>query len=227
MSQATPSQRRSGGSPTSKVKSTRSRSPAPNAAPIPAFCVNWRGYDLFDVKQHVFGHVGPANVPSEFCLQHIPVSPATHPALFASDFVISRLAGTHSLDPKWRTIPKLYSGHDISGHMFLLTMSVFFLAEQISLSLPLLYPSLEPVPGTVRYRASFLHEVVVKASMALLGVWFMMSWTTSVYFHTPFEKVTGFLAGLVAAYLIKLPIPILSRAPPPAPHVVPLDKPEI
>ncbi|CUA66796.1 hypothetical protein RSOLAG22IIIB_00244 [Rhizoctonia solani] len=167
------------------------------------------------------------NVPAEFCLQHLPVSPATHPALFASDFVMSRLAATHSPDPKWRAIPRLYSGHDISGHMFLLTMSIFFLAEQISLSLPLLYPSLEPVPGTVRHRASFLHEVAVKASTALLGIWFLMSWTTAIYFHTPFEKVTGFLAGLIAAYIIKLPIPIVSRAPPPAPHVVPLDKPEI
>ncbi|GAB1521304.1 hypothetical protein RhiTH_004397 [Rhizoctonia solani] len=167
------------------------------------------------------------NVPVEFCQQHTPVSPNTHPTLFASNFVLSRLAGTHSLDPKWRAVPTLYSGHDISGHMFLLTMSIFFLAEQISLSLPLLYPSLEPVPGTVRHRASFLHEVVVKASGALLGIWFLMSLTTAVYFHTPFEKATGFLAGLLAAYIIKLPVPILSRAPPPAPPIVPLDKPEI
>ncbi|KAJ1304617.1 hypothetical protein OPQ81_005759 [Rhizoctonia solani] len=106
-------------------------------------------------------------------------------------------------------------------------MSIFFLAEQLSLSLPLLYPSLEPVPGTIQHRASFLHEIVVKASSVLLGIWFMMSLTTAIYFHTPFEKATGFLAGLVAAYIIKLPILILSRAPPPAPHVVPLDKPEI
>ncbi|KAF8706129.1 Adenylosuccinate synthetase, partial [Rhizoctonia solani] len=167
------------------------------------------------------------NVPVEFCQQHTPVSPSTHPALFASNFVLSRLAGTHSLDPNWRAVPTLYSGHDISGHMFLLTMSIFFLAEQISLSLPLLYPSLEPVPGTVRHRASFLHEVVVKASGALLGIWFLMSLTTAVYFHTPFEKATGFLAGLLAAYIIKLPVPILSRAPPPAPPIVALDKPEI
>jgi hypothetical protein len=35
------------------------------------------------------------------------------------------------------------------------------------------------------------------------------------------------VAGLVAAYIIKLPIPVISRAPPPAPRVVPIDRPEI
>ncbi|ELU42607.1 Scs3p domain-containing protein [Rhizoctonia solani AG-1 IA] len=150
------------------------------------------------------------NVPVEFCQQHTPVSPNTHPTLFASNFVLSRLAGTHSLDPKWRAVPTLYSGHDIS------------------------------VPGTVRHRASFLHEVVVKASGALLGIWFLMSLTTAVYFHTPFEKATGFreyrflsqlvtrltqnsVAGLLAAYIIKLPVPILSRAPPPLDLFLTLD----
>jgi hypothetical protein len=131
-------------------------------------------------------------VPVEFCQLGQPVSPITHPALFAADFVASRLSETHSLHPKWRTVPKLYNGHDISGHIFLLTMSIFFLAEQISLSLPLIYPSLDPIPGTIRHRASPMHELTVKASIALLGIWFLMSLTTAMYFHTPFEKVTGF-----------------------------------
>ncbi|QRV93918.1 inositol phospholipid synthesis protein Scs3p [Ceratobasidium sp. AG-Ba] len=166
-------------------------------------------------------------VPTEFCEFRKPVSPITHPALFASELLTSRLSSTHSLDPKWHTVPKFYSGHDISGHIFLLTMSIFFLAEQISLSLPLVYPQLDPVPGTVQQHGSDLHRIVVKASMVLLSIWFLMSWATAMYFHTAFEKISGFLVGLLAAYLIKLPIPVLSRAPPPAPRVVPLEKPEI
>jgi hypothetical protein len=133
-----------------------------------------------------------ATVPVEFCQLGRPVSPITHPSLFASGLLSSRLHNTHSLDPKWHAVPKLYSGHDISGHIFLLTMSIFFLAEQISISLPLVYPWLEPIPGTVQQRGSELHKIIVKGSMALLGIWFMMSWTTAVYFHTASEKITGF-----------------------------------
>ncbi|KAG8698530.1 hypothetical protein FRC08_005865 [Ceratobasidium sp. 394] len=166
-------------------------------------------------------------VPVEFCQLGKPVSPVTHPLLFAADHLAGRLSSTHSLDPKWHAIPKLYSGHDISGHLFLLTMSIFFLSDQISTSLPLVYPWLDPVSGTVQQRGSELHKMAVKASMALLGIWFLMSWATAMYFHTAFEKISGFLAGLVAAYVIKLPIPIFSRAPPPAPRIIPLGKPDI
>jgi hypothetical protein len=133
-----------------------------------------------------------ATVPVEFCQLGQPVSPITHPTLFASGLLSSRLSHTHSLDPKWRAIPKLYSGHDISGHIFLLTMSIFFLAEQISISLPLVYPWLDPVPGTVQRRGSELHKIVVKASIVLLGIWFLMSLTTAMYFHNAFEKISGF-----------------------------------
>lgn len=166
-------------------------------------------------------------VPLEFCRLGTSVSPITHPALFAAGSLASRLSETHSLDPKWHAIPKFYSGHDISGHLFLLTMSIFFLAEQISISLPLLYPSLDPVPGTVQPRGSELHKIVVKASVALLGIWFMMSLTTAMYFHTPLEKISGFVAGLLATYIINLPIPTFSRLPAPAPRIVPAKKPVI
>ncbi|KAG9120090.1 hypothetical protein FRC07_004571 [Ceratobasidium sp. 392] len=168
-----------------------------------------------------------ATVPVEFCQLGKPVSPITHPALFASELLATRLSSTHSLDPQWHAVPKLYNGHDISGHIFLLTMSIFFLAEQISISLPLVYPWLDPVPGTVQQRGSELHKIAVKASIALLSIWFLMSWTTAMYFHTTFEKISGFLVGLLAAYVIKLPIPVFSRAPPPAPRIVPVEKPGI
>lgn len=131
-------------------------------------------------------------VPVEFCQLGQAVSPTTHPALFAADFVSARLSNTHSLDAKWRGVPKLYNGHDISGHIFLLTLSILFLAEQISISLSVIYPSLDPVPSKAQHHASPLHKFSVKASMGLLGIWFLMSLTTAIYFHTPFEKVTGF-----------------------------------
>ncbi|KAF8608535.1 hypothetical protein BDV93DRAFT_485716 [Ceratobasidium sp. AG-I] len=167
-----------------------------------------------------------AAVPVEFCQLSTLVSPITHPSLFTGSLA-SRLSETHSLDPKWRAMPKFYSGHDISGHIFLLTMSIFFLAEQISISLPLVYPSLDPVPGTVQPRSSELHKTVVKASIALLGIWFMMALTTAMYFHTAYEKISGFVVGLLAAYIIKLPVPTFSRAPAPAPRIVPVEKPQI
>jgi hypothetical protein len=81
----------------------------------------------------------------------------------------------------WRGRPRLYRGHDVSGHIFLLTLCIFFLADQIALSL-------KPRPAVM----SRIHATALNAALALLGIWWWMSLMTAVYFHTPMEKITGF-----------------------------------
>lgn len=63
-------------------------------------------------------------VPSELCYTRSTVSAATHPDLFAASLT--------PLADDWRQVPRLGRGHGVSGHMFLLTMSMLFLAEQVS-----------------------------------------------------------------------------------------------
>jgi len=72
-------------------------------------------------------------------------------------------------------------------------MSILFLADQFRSSLRIQKPS-------------FLHKLAVNMNLILIGIWFLASLTTSVYFHSPFEKFTGYLLGIVGFALTQLPL---------------------
>lgn len=110
-------------------------------------------------------------LPIEMCYTKSPISHLTHPTLFTDSFVPPR-AG-------WTATPRLRKGHDVSGHIFLLTMSILFLVDQLRPSLRLRVRTLS-------------HTVAVVANVALIGLWLFASYTTSLYFHSPAEKVSGF-----------------------------------
>ena len=63
--------------------------------------------------------------------------------------------------------------------MFLLTMSILFLADQLT-------PSLRALRWTK------MHTWAVSATVGLIAIWLFAIGTTSVYFHTPLEKLTGY-----------------------------------
>jgi len=114
------------------------------------------------------------DIPIEYCYTKSSLSPATHPTLFTSlttDFTTT--------DP-WSARPRLRKGHDVSGHIFLLTLSVLFLAHQITHSLR---------SATV-WTAT--HNLAVTANVVLIAIWVFATYTTAIYFHTPLEKLTGF-----------------------------------
>ncbi|KAJ3724669.1 inositol phospholipid synthesis and fat-storage-inducing TM-domain-containing protein [Lentinula raphanica] len=115
-------------------------------------------------------------VPTDYCFTKSTVTPISHPDIFTSSLV---------LPEGWSGIPRLRRGHDVSGHVFLLTMSVLFLADQLSRSL--------------RFgQSSFWNKLAMAANVVLISIWLFASVTTSVYFHSPFEKVTGYVLGLVS-----------------------------
>jgi len=114
------------------------------------------------------------DVPFEYCYAKSSISPATHPTLFASLTTDFTRAGP------WSARPRLRKGHDVSGHIFLLTMSVLFLADQVTHSLK----------STTLWTAA--HNLAVTANVVLITIWVFATYTTAIYFHTPFEKLTGF-----------------------------------
>lgn len=111
----------------------------------------------------------PVTVPNEYCYTKSTISASSHPQLFWTP-----------PPPEWRGgVPRLRRGHDISGHMFMLTMSTLFLADQLR-------PSL-------RSRVwSTLHGWAVAMNIALIIVWLFATYFTSIYFHSPMEKITGY-----------------------------------
>lgn len=119
------------------------------------------------------------SVPTQYCLSKSHISPQTHPTLFtSSSFSASVIPGD------WNDIPRLRRGHDVSGHIFLLTMSVLFLADQLRHSFR--------APARTR---SVWNNVAIGANVTLIVVWLFASWTTSLYFHSPSEKITGLRAS--------------------------------
>jgi len=134
------------------------------------------------------------NVPRDYCFTKSTISPVTHPNLFT----------TSSLLPsEWHATPRLRRGHDLSGHIFLLTMSILFLGDHLRMS----FRAKEWPP---------LHKWAVGANMALIGIWLFACYTTSVYFHSPLEKVTGFLLGVASFSITQLAV--FESSAPERPH---------
>jgi Fat storage-inducing transmembrane protein len=139
-------------------------------------------------------------VSPEYCQSRTLLTPSSHPAFFAENPDLARaLTGTAAIvgSPLLETLklkPKLFRGHDVSGHLFLLTLSVLFLADQLTPSLKLFYPSIfsSRASPTVRSAKEQFHIYAINFSVALIALWLLMCLTTSVYFHTVGEKVTGF-----------------------------------
>ena len=117
---------------------------------------------------------GALTVPAAHCRTRTVLAPATHPALFAGDVSALGLAD-------WSGVPRLRSGHDVSGHVYLLTQAALFLADQ-----------LRPAFRAGHRRWGTMHGWALAAHVVLLAVWLFALGTTGVYFHTPFEKVTGY-----------------------------------
>ena len=114
-------------------------------------------------------HIGGAFVPiaHTYCSPSLPVAPSTHPELFPAVFVGPE-------EQSYPLIPRLRRGHDVSGHVFLLTLSALFLTDQL------------------RQTRTSASRYAIGASTALLSLWVFSLWVTSVYFHAPSEKISGF-----------------------------------
>ncbi|KAH7913479.1 Fat storage-inducing transmembrane protein [Hygrophoropsis aurantiaca] len=114
-------------------------------------------------------------VPVEYCFTKATLSPETHPGFFSSGLLLP--------DATWRGVPRLRRGHDVSGHVFILTMAVLFLVDQLRSS-----------PRTSTWTWS--HRAAVTFNVVLISIWLFSLYTTSIYFHSPIEKFSGYLLGL-------------------------------
>ena len=118
-------------------------------------------------------HIGPASfvpIPASFCTAGVPVTRAVNPELFPLVFVVV----DEMMELERKFVPRLRNGHDVSGHVFLLTLGTLFLADQI------------------RQTRATAHVYARVAVGALIMLWVFSLWITSVYFHSPAEKISGF-----------------------------------
>ena len=153
------------------------------------------------------GPLPPIVVPPEYCETKLKISPRSHPALFTDPEIINALVESQGKSLSELEIsfnPRLYHGHDISGHLFLLTLSILFLVDEVGPSVPFIFPSVVPPHSSsgapVSPNATPLHLNIVRATLVLIGLWYWMALTTSVYFHTVPEKISGI--GQFHAYVL-------------------------
>jgi hypothetical protein len=112
------------------------------------------------------------SVPVEYCHSRTTITTSSHPHFF-----------THLLTPPAEDKvlrPRLYHGHDVSGHLFLLTLCILFLTDQVILAL-------QPRPFVTK-----THSFALNVVLGLLAIWWWMAIMTAVYFHNPQEKLSGF-----------------------------------
>jgi hypothetical protein len=139
------------------------------------------------------------NVPIEYCHARTTITPDAHAHLFVSPSIQSYgVELKENIEEVWKEAieswkggrARLYKGHDVSGHIFLLTLCILFLTDQV---VGVLYPSHIPTvkAGTMR-KVRGLETWAFQGTLALLALWWWMAIMTSVYFHNPQEKLSGF-----------------------------------
>lgn len=84
-------------------------------------------------------------------------------------------------------------GYDISGHSFILTYSALFIMEETA---PMAYLKASNISSFPR----LVLNVLYVALNGLVLLWVFMFSCTSLYFHSPLDKLLGTLCGLLGWY---------------------------
>ncbi|EJD35657.1 hypothetical protein AURDEDRAFT_175304 [Auricularia subglabra TFB-10046 SS5] len=111
-------------------------------------------------------------VPAEYCVQRRPITT--------------------------RGIPRLTRGHDVSGGIFLLSLSILTLVDDVATDAPF---------DALASRVQLTGGV---ATAALVALWHWMLLMTRVYFHLPLEKISGLVVGITAYLFTKIPMHTLT-----------------
>ncbi|CDO76027.1 hypothetical protein BN946_scf184665.g19 [Trametes cinnabarina] len=132
------------------------------------------------------------SVPQQYCYTKSTISNVADAPLFPAAVVLP--------EGEWSGVPRLRKGHDVSGHIFLLTMSTLFLVDQLRLSFS---PPRGARPSETQWPP--MHKWAVALGTVVVSASIFATYTTSVYFHTPLEKFTGYIMGVIAFGLTQLP----------------------
>ncbi|CAO1619992.1 unnamed protein product [Sympodiomycopsis kandeliae] len=140
------------------------------------------------------------------------ISREERPDIFrTAHLIVSDTVGSGRLRGKWK------GGHDVSGHVFILALSSLFLLEELSPYLVSFFKTYLPASlfaiveqyvfpqaTSRRLRNPYLgsqakiNTTVTIAILALIGLWLFSLVNTSLFFHTPQEKVSGALLAVVS-----------------------------
>lgn len=200
----------------------------------PAFSQMTRIDQLPIVRTDASGAVEPGaafiNVPQEYCAYGRNINPSVFPELFSLLKPKTKQLAEEGLY-KPSTIEasdvraRFYEGFDLSGHVFLLFVSMAIIMRQLAPALRMVYErgTLVDSPNKRIGGAQLAgHALSIVVGVGLVSIWsfvsvdtavinqplrllnhlvlvlacFQMLWTTSAYFHTNLEKIAGYCEPL-------------------------------
>ncbi|KAK4704362.1 hypothetical protein P7C70_g1841, partial [Phenoliferia sp. Uapishka_3] len=97
-------------------------------------------------------------------------------------------------------------GHDVSGHTFMMVHAILLIVEVVGPSLAASLPTFlrDQRAGENWRETTTPIKWATRIAMGLVGLWWWMLLMTSVYFHTPSEKLSGFAFAVVGWSLSSL-----------------------
>ncbi|KAJ9107314.1 hypothetical protein QFC21_000764 [Naganishia friedmannii] len=141
------------------------------------------------------------SLPMQYCSHNIPITPTSHPELYSYLSPKARQEGAQGLitpsqvqggDLSLRA--RITQGFDLSGHVFLLVLSTGLLLRHVT---PVLRRwAKRGMVGRAGTWAGRAHMGVTVLGSGMAVLWLWMLWTTSAYFHTTYEKLAGYVAGV-------------------------------
>lgn len=142
-------------------------------------------------------------VDAGLCFTRAALTGSSDPQRYAQlPEAVQRLGMSRPLRAGW------HGGHDVSGHTFILVLGMLLISESLIPYAPYVLPRFSYLRDVIPHalyaernvfrlapRERALNIAVLVFSVALLTLWSAMLFFTSVYFHYPGEKLTGFLAA--------------------------------
>lgn len=111
-------------------------------------------------------------VPTRFCTTRTPITPKTFPALFLTGSDRNEGGETSTLSSRWTHLrPHWSGGHDVSGHVFLLTMSALLMIDQCLPTVLLMLQDPKKLDQPGGKTSLWPHKVTAVVGMAFAGLW--------------------------------------------------------
>ena len=148
--------------------------------------------------------VNAMEVDPTLCRTRAPLSLKTHPHLLGQ--LHPTLLERHStLHAGW------HGGVNVSGHTFILVLSLLVLGEMLVPYVPVSWAPLA-IPTAVRSQRNVRrdrppavrprNQLVLLGTLALMALWTGMLCATSMYYHTAVEKAAGFFTAIAVWLLV-------------------------
>lgn len=144
-------------------------------------------------------YANSVSVDESLCRTRAPISTTSHPILY-EQFHPALQEHAGPIRAGW------HGGFDVSGHTFVLVLSILLLAEMIIPYIPS-WMTCHAIPSHLQsHRRVFasgsaltrlLNAVALVSTMTLLALWCSMLFSTSLYYHTALEKLGGYLFALL------------------------------